>query len=62
MAVETLTTPRSNLPNTYDEDILARELDFVTRFAKNWEALRQILGIARPINRAAHSSKLIQQR
>jgi hypothetical protein len=51
MAVETLTTPRSNLPNTYDEDILARELDFVTRFAKNWEALRQILGIARPIKK-----------
>ncbi len=51
MAVETLTTPRSNLPNAYDEDIYARELDFVTRFAKNWEALRQIMGIARPIKK-----------
>lgn len=51
MAVETLTTPRTALPNTYD-GVTAREVDFVTRFADNWEALRNILGIMRPIKKA----------
>ena len=31
--------------------VTAREIDFVTRFAKNWEALREILGIMRPIKK-----------
>ena len=35
-----------------DITIAAREVDFVTRFAQNWEALRQILGIMRPIEKA----------
>ena len=35
-----------------DIAIQAREVDFVTRFAKNWEALREILGIMRPIEKA----------
>lgn len=52
MAVETFTTPRSNLPNAF-ESVQAREIDFVTRFADNWEALRNILGIMRPIKKAA---------
>lgn len=52
MAVETLTTPRSNLPNVFT-DVNAREIDFVTRFAKNWEALREIMGIMRPIKKQA---------
>lgn len=51
MAVETMTTPRSSLPNAY-ENIAAREIDFVSRFASNWDALRQILGIMRPIRKA----------
>lgn len=51
MAVETLTNPRTALPNTYT-DVTAREVDFVTRFADNWEALRNILGIMRPIRKA----------
>lgn len=51
MAVETMTTPRSSLPNAYEE-ITARELDFVSRFASNWDALRAILGIMRPIRKA----------
>ena len=50
MAIETLTTPRGSLPNVY-EDITARELDFVSRFASNWDALRNILGIMRPIRK-----------
>lgn len=29
----------------------AREVDFVTRFGMNWDALRQILGIMRPIRK-----------
>ena len=51
MAVETMTNPRSALPNAYN-DVTAREVDFVTRFADNWEALRNILGIMRPIRKA----------
>lgn len=50
--VENLTTPRTNLPNVYT-DIQARELDFVSRFSKNWDALREILGIMRPIKKQA---------
>lgn len=49
--VETLTNPRDNLPNTFT-NITAREIDFVTRFGKNWDALRDILGIMRPIRKA----------
>lgn len=51
MAVETLTTPRSSLPNVYT-NIAAREMDFVSRFTLNWNALRNILGIMRPIRKA----------
>ena len=53
--VETLTTPRDSLPNTYgtgNSAVTAREVDFVTRFADNWDALRKILGIMRPIRKA----------
>lgn len=57
MAVETMTTPRSSLPNAYT-NITAREIDFVTRFGDNWESLRQILGIMRPI-RKAPGTKLV---
>lgn len=52
MAVESLTNPRENLPNVYT-NITAREVDFVTRFGQNWEALREILGITRPIKKQA---------
>lgn len=30
-----------------------REIDFVTRFGRNWEALRDIIGISRPIRKEA---------
>ena len=49
--VETLANPRDSLPNVYT-NITAREIDFVTRFGKNWDALRKILGIMRPIRKA----------
>lgn len=49
--VETLTNPRDSLPNVYT-NVTAREVDFVTRFGDNWEALRNIMGIMRPIRKA----------
>lgn len=48
--VETLTNARDNLPNVYT-NITAREIDFVTSFGKNWDALREILGVMRPIRK-----------
>lgn len=50
--VESLTNPRDSLPNVYT-DIAAREIDFVTRFAKTWEELQTVLGISRPIKKEA---------
>lgn len=50
--VETLTNARDSLPNVYI-NVTAREIDFVTRFGQNWDALREILGIARPIKKQA---------
>ena len=32
--------------------VTAREIDFVTRFGDNWSALRDILGVMRPIRKA----------
>jgi len=52
MAVETLTTPRTALPNVYT-NVTAREIDFVNRFNDNWQALRNIYGISRPIKKEA---------
>lgn len=49
--VESLTNPRDSLPNVYTS-VTAREVDFVTRFNDNWDALRQIMGIMRPIRKA----------
>lgn len=51
MPVESLTNPRSNLPNTFT-NVTPREMDFVSQFTRNWDALREILGIMRPIKKA----------
>lgn len=40
-----------NLTKSQHIQVTAREVDFVTRFANNWEALREILGIMRPIKK-----------
>lgn len=48
--VESLTNPRDSLPNVYT-NVTAREIDFVSRFGQNWDALRNILGIMRPIRK-----------
>ena len=50
--VESFTNPRDSLPNSYQNTILPREIDFVTRFGQNWDALRELLGIMRPIRKA----------
>ena len=42
---------KANLIKTADVQVTAREVDFVTRFNDNWEALRNILGIMRPIRK-----------
>lgn len=49
--VESLANPRDSLPNAYNS-VTAREVDFVTRFNDNWDALRNIMGIMRPIRKA----------
>ena len=53
--VETGTTPRSSPPNVYT-GVTAREIDFVTRFNDNWDTLKNILGIMRPIRKAPGTS------
>lgn len=53
--VESLTNPRDSLPNTYTS-VTAREVDFVNRFNDNWDALRNIMGIMRPIRKAPGTS------
>ena len=42
---------KANLITTNDIQVTAREIDFVTRFERNWEHLREILGIMRPIKK-----------
>ena len=44
---------KENLIVTADIQVTARELDFVTRFLKSWEHLRDILGIMRPVKKTA---------
>lgn len=53
---ETLTNPRDSLPNAYAgaggaNAVTAREIDFVSRFSQNWDALREILGIMNPVRK-----------
>ena len=43
---------KDKLTVTTDITVAVREVDFVTRFGKNWDALMQILGIMRPIRKA----------
>ena len=42
---------RNGLTVTSDITVRAREIDFVTRFARNWDALREVMGILRPIKK-----------
>lgn len=49
---------KTNVTTTAQYTTTAREVDFVTRFSDNWDALRTILGIMRPI-RKAPGTKLV---
>lgn len=49
---------KANLTKVANIDVTVRELDFVTRFGKNWKALQDILGIMRPIRKQA-GTKLV---
>lgn len=42
---------KDTLIMTNDIQVTAREIDFVTRFERNWQHLRDILGIMRPIKK-----------
>lgn len=43
---------KTNLTMTADMQVAAREIDFVTRYGRNWDHLREILSIMRPIRKA----------
>lgn len=49
-SVETFSAPRSALPNTVT-DVTPRVIDFVSQFTAGMNALRAILGLARPIKK-----------
>ena len=49
---------KANVTTTAQFTTAAREVDFVSRFTDNWDALRTILGIMRPI-RKAPGTKLV---
>lgn len=42
---------KTNMTTSEDVSVTAREIDFVTRFARNWGHLRDIMGIMRPIKK-----------
>ena len=47
---------KTNLIMTKDIQVTAREIDFVTRFERNWQHLRDILGIMRPMFESSANS------
>lgn len=49
---------KTNVTTTGQFSTSVREVDFVTRFADNWDALRNIMGIMRPI-RKSPGTKLV---
>lgn len=49
---------KENLTTQAQFTVAAREVDFVTRFSDNWDALRTIMGIMRPI-RKTPGTKLV---
>ena len=42
---------KANLTKSANVAVTAREIDFVSRFQNNWEGLREILGVMRPIKK-----------
>lgn len=51
----------SNTVTTTDITVSVREIDFVSRFEQNWNALREIMGIMRPVKKAA-GTKLVSSK
>lgn len=51
-------TAKANLTKQAQITTEVRELDFVTRFGRNWDELREVMGIMRPI-RKAPGTKLV---
>ena len=52
---------KENLTKQANITVEAREQDFVTRFADNWDALRNIMGVMRPIKKAP-GTKLVSNK
>ncbi len=48
---EITTAAHENLIKSADIQVKSREIDFVTQFARNWQALQDIMGITRPIKK-----------
>lgn len=46
-------TAKANLTKSANIQTTAREIDFVTRFASNWEHLREIMGVTRVVRKPA---------
>ena len=53
--------PVANTTTTAQIAVQARELDFVSRFESNWDALREILGIMNPV-RKTPGTKLVSSK
>lgn len=45
----------ANIIKSADINTTAREIDFVTRFNKNWDHLRDLMGVLRPIRKAPNT-------
>lgn len=51
MADNITTAAHENLIKSADIQVTSRKIDFVTQFARNWQALQDIMGITRPIEK-----------
>lgn len=51
MADNITTAAHENLIKSADIQVTSRKIDFVTQFARNWQALQDIMGIMRPIEK-----------
>lgn len=51
MADNITTAAHDNLIKSADIQVTSRKIDFVTQFARNWQALQDIMGITRPIEK-----------
>lgn len=51
MADSITTAAHDNLIKSADIQVTSRKIDFVTQFARNWQALQDVLGITRPIEK-----------